>query len=334
MTIKRTILITGGTSGIGFEATKMFLNNGHNVISLCRNNDRENELNYKLEKEILNPDNLKGLLRTYSVDLSNLRLINECINKILLEIKFIDSLVLNAGLQYTGFKEPIWTSDGIELTFAVNHLSHHFLATKLFSLLENSKNPRIVITSSEVHNPKSPGGRVGSPASLGDLKGIKSGLGFSMIDGNPIFNADKAYKDSKLCNLLFASELYRRLNFKKEYIPVIAWAPGLVIPRSRDGFFKYSRKKNEIGTSLFAFIARDLLNITESPKIAGKILFNLSTEERYKEICFSYRSNRLIRPGKKIFEYSPISDEAADNKISEDLWNFSDKLIKECLDEN
>ena len=149
MTIKRTILITGGTSGIGFEATKMFLNNGHNVISLCRNNDRENELNYKLEKEILNPDNLKGLLRTYSVDLSNLRLINECINKILLEIKFIDSLVLNAGLQYTGFKEPIWTSDGIELTFAVNHLSHHFLATKLFSLLENSKNPRIVITSSE-----------------------------------------------------------------------------------------------------------------------------------------------------------------------------------------
>ena len=57
-------------------------------------------------------------------------------------------------------------------------------------------------------------------------------------------------------------------------IPVIAWAPGLVIPKSSEGFFRYSRKYNEYGQRIFALIVRDLFHITETPERAGKLLMN------------------------------------------------------------
>ena len=57
---------------------------------------------------------------------------------------------------------------------------------------------RVVVTASGVHDPESPGGAQGIPATLGDLSGLeKEGKNCEMIDGSP-FNADKAYKDSKV----------------------------------------------------------------------------------------------------------------------------------------
>jgi protochlorophyllide reductase len=64
---------------------------------------------------------------------------------------------------------------------------------------------RIVVTASSVHDPESPGGAQGVPASLGTLDGLRlQGKDCEMLDGNS-FNADKAYKDSKVCTLNFVS---------------------------------------------------------------------------------------------------------------------------------
>ena len=60
-------------------------------------------------------------------------------------------------------------------------------------MLDRGTSQRIVITSSEVHNPLSPGGRIGSTASLGNLQGIKSGKPFNMLDGSKNFNAEFYY---------------------------------------------------------------------------------------------------------------------------------------------
>ena len=110
-------------------------------------------------------------------------------------------------------------------------------------------------------------------------------------------------------------------------MPVIAWAPGLVIPKNNLGFFRYSRKYNEIGQRLFAFLARDLFRLTESCEGAGEILFDLSTKEKYDLIGFHYFSNRLKGLNQKVFENSDISNEAKNNELAKSLWNLSSDLL-------
>jgi protochlorophyllide reductase len=73
---------------------------------------------------------------------------------------------------------------------------------------------RIVVTASSVHDPESPGGAQGIPATLGDLHGLQQlGRNCEMLDGSP-FNADKAYKDSKVRSVsrLFHSFLSLKQN--------------------------------------------------------------------------------------------------------------------------
>ena len=96
--------------------------------------------------------------------------------------------------------------------------------------------------------------------------------------------------------------ILKSLRFLKNnfHIPVLCWAPGLVIPATKEGFFRYSRKYNELGQILFAFIARDLLNITESPENAGRILYNQATSDSYQEENFLYLSNNIKGLGNQI----------------------------------
>ena len=100
---------------------------------------------------------------------------------------------------------------------------------------------RIIITSSDVHNPKSSGGNIGQKAGLNELINFKDEIQVPFKN----FSADKSYKNSKLCNILFAKELSKRLSFKKKNISVLSWAPGLVIPDKELGFFRYSQTFNK-----------------------------------------------------------------------------------------
>ena len=320
------IFITGASSGIGFQATLKLISFGHNVILPCKNILRANETLTNIFNQL--PFNLskKGNIYTPIMDLSDLNSIDSLCADVRKRRLNIDILILNAGLQYTGSKIPKRSAQGIELTFAVNHLSHFYLTQNLLPFISNNKYSKIIITSSEVHNPMSSGGKVGAKASLGNLSGLASGSGFEMIDGNQ-FNADKAYKDSKLCNILFAKELSKRLKKNSLRIPVIAWAPGLVISRNSQGFFRYSRKYNPLGQILFAFLARDLLRIATSNEKAGMLLSELVYSSKYNENDFNYYSNKIISLGKFVFQKTNISEEAQKEGLSNKLWELSKSLI-------
>ena len=212
----RRLLLTGASSGIGLEAAKQMAARGHQLTILCRNQARSD----------LTLQALSGAAQTLICDLADLDAVRATTDQLLARGWPLDALVLNAGLQYAGERQPRWSAQGIELTFAVNQLAHQVLATALLPLLRAASRPRVVITASEVHNPASGGGKVGKPAGLGDLSGLHQGAGCPMLDGSPVFDGDKAYKDSKLCNVLLARELNRRL---EGAIPVMAWSPGLVL---------------------------------------------------------------------------------------------------------
>ena len=321
-----TVMITGGSSGIGFQAVLKLISLGHNIILPCKNISRANEVLTNLFNHSLDESSNKGEIYTPIMDLSDLSSIDSLCSEVKNRRWTIDVLILNAGLQYTGSKTPRRSTQGIELTFAVNHLSHFYLTQKILPFIDIRNDPKIIITSSEVHNPNSGGGKVGAKASLGKLKGLESGAGFEMIDGNK-FNADKAYKDSKLCNILFARKLSDNLMKKKLSIPVIAWAPGLVISRDNQGFFRYSRKYNQLGQILFAFLARDILKITTSNKKAGLLLSNLACLSKYTKPGFNYYSNKIISSGKFIFEETEISNDAQRGDLSDNLWELSKSLI-------
>ncbi len=330
----RFIMLTGGTSGIGYQATIHFLRAGSRLLILCRNRSRVDSIKSSLLKENINQDIIDELASFHIVDLSDLNSIDNFIHYILDSKIVIDTLVLNAGLQYTGSKNVKRSTQNIELTFAVNHLSHYYLCLSVLPLLLDSQSPRIIITASEVHNPKSSGGRIGNQANLGNLDGLRNYQDFLMVDGSSIFDADKAYKDSKLCNVLFGKELSRRLKKNKIYMPVICWAPGLVIPRSKSGFFRYSRKYNEIGQRVFAFFARDLLKLTEDPRFAGRILKDLSISNKYLKKDFRYFSNQIKMPGKMHFEEVDVSLEASDELKAKELWDLSKALIEKIKGED
>ena len=321
-----TIFITGGSSGIGFQAALRLISLGNNIILPCKNILRANEVLTQIFNQL--PCNLsdKGSIYTPIMDLSDLNSIDSLCSEVKKSELNIDVLILNAGLQYTGSKIPRRSTQGFELTFAVNHLSHFYLTKNLIPLINRSNDSRIIITSSEVHNPMSSGGRVGAKASLGNLSGLASDSGFEMIDGNQ-FNADKAYKDSKLCNILFAKELSNRLKKKSLPIKVIAWAPGLVISSDNEGFFRYSRKYNQLGQILFSFLARDILKITTSNEKAGMILSDLVSSSKYNKPYFEYYSNKISSPGKFVFEKTNISEEAQKEGLSNRLWQLSESLI-------
>ena len=321
-----TIFITGGSSGIGFQAALRLISLGNNIILPCKNIFRANQVLTNIFNQL--PCDLleKGSIYTPIMDLSDLNSIDSLCSEVKKRELNIDVLILNAGLQYTGSKTPRRSTQGFELTFAVNHLAHFYLTKNLIPLINRSNDSRIIITSSEVHNPMSSGGRVGARAGLGNLSGLASGSGFEMIDGNQ-FNADKAYKDSKLCNILFAKELSNRLEKKSLPIKVIAWAPGLVISRDNEGFFRYSRKYNQLGQILFSFLARDILKITTSNEKAGMILSDLVSSCKYNKPYFEYYSNKISSPGKFVFEKSNISEEAQKEGLSNRLWELSESLI-------
>ena len=307
------VLLTGASSGVGFEAAKVLSAQGHQLLLLCRSQATADQT----------LSQLSGTARALICDLADLAAVAEVCSQLLDSGTVLDALVLNAGLQYAGASAAQFSAQGIELTFAVNQLAHQLMASLLLPQLLKSARPRLVITASEVHNPVSGAGKVGKPADLGDLAGLRAGAGFAMVNGSDRFDGNKAYKDSKLCNVLMARELDRQL---AAAMPVIAWSPGLVITRNNGGFFRYNKRSNPLGMGAFAFVARDLLRITESPENAGRLLAQLVNDPEITP-GFSYFTNKVVSFGGHRLEPTDTSADGADLQKAGELWRLSEQLI-------
>jgi protochlorophyllide reductase len=237
----RNVIITGANSGVGLAAAKLLTASGHRVTLACRTQAKADAaakacMDFAANKGDAGPATGKagfysgrrpgGVAVGAECDLSSFASVRAFAESVKGEP--LDVLALNAGLSLSvGEKEEKFTADGFELTVGTNHLGHFLLYNLLRPTLAKSPSPRLVITGSGVHDPASEGGKQGGPekwASMGSFQGLEGGKGFSMVDGGK-YDPDKAYKDSKLCNLLFMGEAARREEGK---ITVNAFSPGLI----------------------------------------------------------------------------------------------------------
>jgi len=169
----KNILITGGNSGIGFFAIINLLKTKNILYVVIKNEFRKNEFLRKIEKHFDKNYLSKFLNIIENCDLSDLENIKKIKNYFISKKIFLDVVVLNAGLQYTGSFYPKVSKQCIELTFAVNHLAHFYLVNILKDFVRDKEESRIIITSSDVHDPKSSGGNIGKKAGLNNLVNLR-----------------------------------------------------------------------------------------------------------------------------------------------------------------
>ena len=318
----KNILITGGNSGIGFFAMINLLKTKNNIYLVIKSELRKNEFLRRIEKYFDKNYISKYLNIIENCDLSDLENIKKIKDYIISKKILLDKVILNAGLQYTGSFYPKVSKQGIELTFAVNHLAHFYLVNLLKDFINNKEESRIIITSSDVHDPKSSGGNIGKKAGLNNLVDFREKVTGRFLN----FNADESYKNSKLCNILFAKELSKKLKKSSSKISVITWAPGLVIPDDDSGFFRYSKKFNLFGYMIFSKVAKNILGISENLENAGEIVSKIVFDPKFNNIDYVHLSNKLISFKKHKLVESQVSNEANSSNLASKLWILSEEI--------
>lgn len=196
----RVVVVTGGTSGIGFETAKALAAAGAQVVIAARNAERGAEAVAAIRGDT--PD---AVVRFESLDLSDLASVRGFARRLDASLPRIDVLVNNAGIMEPPRRGE--SADGYEMQFATNYLGHFALTAELLPLLRKAPSPRVV-----------------------NLSSIAARRGEIQFD-DPQFVRDydpgDAYQQSKLASLMFALELQRRSDAAGWGIRSIASHPGV-----------------------------------------------------------------------------------------------------------
>ena len=181
----KTLIVTGGNSGIGFETAAALAGAGARVIITARDPRRGQAALEKIKSR-----GGSGSVELSVFDLGSLKSVREGASDLLGRADRIDVLVNNAGLMLTERSE---TPDGFETTFGVNHLGPFLLTVLLLDRIKDSAPARIVNVSSTAH------------------QSARNGLDFDDLQSTKGYAGMAVYGRSKLANIYFTTELARRL---------------------------------------------------------------------------------------------------------------------------
>ncbi len=180
----KVCLVTGATSGIGAETAKQLAQRGATVIVVGRSAEKSAGAVAWIKQQSAN-----AAVDFLLADLSSQKEIRALARQFRDQYSRLDVLVNNAGGIWRSRQDTV---DGIEMTFAVNHLSYFLLTNLLLDVLIASAPARIVNVASNMHQ--------------------QGTLDFDDLQGKRQYSGWAAYNNSKLMNVLFTYELARRLN--------------------------------------------------------------------------------------------------------------------------
>jgi retinol dehydrogenase 12 len=235
-------MVTGASSGIGFVTARELARQGAQVTLVSRSPERCQAAAEGIRQETGNP-----AVDFIAADLSSLGEIRRAAEEFLKRRKRLDVLVNNAGGFFMKRSETV---DGLELTFALNHLNYFLLTNLLLETIKASAPARIVNVSSDAHR--------GARLHFDDLQNKHKYAGF------------RVYSQSKLMNVLFTYELSRRL--EGSGVTANALHPGFVasgFAKNNGALFRLVMPLVQLSALTPEEGARTSIYLASSPEVEG-----------------------------------------------------------------
>ncbi|ACK67677.1 light-dependent protochlorophyllide reductase [Rippkaea orientalis PCC 8801] len=313
---QKTVIITGASSGVGLYAAKALIQKwGYHVVMACRNLDKT----YRVAQELGFPSDSYTVL---PIDLGSLGSVRYFVQAFRETKKPLDALLCNAAIYMPLLKEPLRSPEGYELTMTTNHLGHFLLCNLLLEDLQRSSSPepRVVILGTVTHNPDELGGKIPPRPDLGNLEGFEAGFvePHSMIDGKK-FEPVKAYKDSKVCNVLTMRELHRRYH-DSTGITFSSLYPGCVATTA------LFRNHYPLFQKLFPLFQKHITGGFVSEELAGERVADVVAAPEYNQSGSYWSWGNRQKKDRESF-VQQVSPQARDDEKAEKMWDLSAQLV-------
>jgi NAD(P)-dependent dehydrogenase (short-subunit alcohol dehydrogenase family) len=274
----RICLITGGTNGIGKSTAQGLARLGATVVIVGRDVQKTAQVTEEIRSATGN-ENVDSLL----ADLSSQQAVRRLASDFKRKYSQLHVLLNNAGGTFTARQLSV---DGIEMTFALNHLAYFLLTNLLLDTLKTSAPARIINVSSDAHS----GGKID----------------FDNLQGERSYSSFGPYGNSKLANILFTTELARRLEGTD--VTVNALHPGFTstgFGKNNPGFFM------KIMGVVVPLMAR-------SPEKGAATSIYLASSPEVQSITGKYFVDC------KVTQPAP---QAADMAVARQLWDVSAEMV-------
>ena len=313
-----TVIVTGASSGVGLYATQSLVARGWHVVMACRDLGKTRSacetLGIAPEQVTLLRLDLGSLaaVRSFAADFSSTGLP-------------LDALVCNAAVYLPRLQRPQRSPEGFEISVATNHFGHFLLSKLLLPALQRSRHaqPRLITLGTVTANSEEFGGKVPipAPANLGDLSGLKAGFlaPVAMIDGRP-FKPGKAYKDSKLCNMMMSREFHRRYHDRIGIVFNTLY-PGCVADTA------LFRDTPALFRTIFPWFQKNITKGYVSQELAGDRVAQVVVDPEFGQSGLHWSWGNRQRAGRAPFA-QPLSEQAISLERAAMLWTLSEQLTQ------
>jgi protochlorophyllide reductase len=300
---------------VGLHATNALVRRGWHVVMACRDLDKARAAAAEL---CISPD----AVTLMHIDLGSQESVRRFVAEFQASGRPLNALLCNAAVYLPLLKEPARSPEGYEISVATNHLGHFLLMNLLLPDLRLVPGARLITLGTVTANSEEFGGKVPipAPADLGDLEGLEAGFGapIAMINGKP-FKAGKAYKDSKLCNMIISRELHRRFHAETGIIFNTLY-PGCV---AETALFRNAPK---LFQKIFPWFQKNITKGYVSQPLSGERVAEVVADPAFTQSGVHWSWGNRQKPGAKPFA-QPLSAKAQNEPRAARLWELSERMV-------